>query len=209
MRQAMPPDLYWQLVIVLRARNPLQVFHTIIGFPTDTSSVYVPNTATFFDHIIIRGHRYSAARNTASPSNSLVLIRVAGSGSRGDNTVWVGEIVHIASYQTEHIAHRLFAYVRWLRPLPAPLSAATPWAPLYVYTPLITSEFDTSTDACSSATDFQLQFWHANDYLSYPEPGPASSIVDVQDIISHVVRHRTTLSTGTDVWITLPVSYRH
>lgn len=109
----MPDDLYFAFLAYMNRRNPLQPYHSEIALPADPLSRLVVNFATMFDHVIVAGHRYHAARRAPTAVNSAVLIRVSPAGA-----TWVGELQDIVLYENVGLGLReLFGYVRWYRPI--------------------------------------------------------------------------------------------
>ncbi|EIW62028.1 uncharacterized protein TRAVEDRAFT_35446 [Trametes versicolor FP-101664 SS1] len=109
----LPTDVYFAFLAYLKRRDPLQPYHSEIAIPTDPRSKVVCNLATVFDHVVVGGHRYQAARRATTAVNSLVLVRVSPTGA-----TWIGELQDVVLYENGLTAVReLFAFVKWLRPI--------------------------------------------------------------------------------------------
>lgn len=120
--------MYFTFLAYMNRRNPLQPYHSDIAIPTNPSSKVICNFATVFDHVVVNGHRYHAARRACSVVDSLVLIRISPAGA-----TWIGELQDIVLYDNSITAVReLFAYVKWLRPITNIDLKETPWESWYV-----------------------------------------------------------------------------
>ena len=86
----------------------MNLYHTIVGLPLYPNSIFISQSALHFDHVMLHGHRYCAARLSGTVCDSLVLVHTAGAG-----LTWVGEMRDIVCYETSHIPCRIFAYIRW------------------------------------------------------------------------------------------------
>ncbi|KAI0685851.1 hypothetical protein C8T65DRAFT_835719 [Cerioporus squamosus] len=178
---SMELELYSEFTRFLRRTHPLQAFCTVLAPYPPAGSLLIRDTATFFDYVIISGHRYIAAQHStsSSPRDSLALVRT--SGPSGATRTWVAEVQHILL--SESPAH-LFASVKWLRPVSPDVLATSPWGPF--------------------AQDFELRLWQYGSHLQSTDAGPAGAVIDVGDILCPVVRHSVTVG-GTLLWLTLPV----
>ncbi|KAI0672452.1 hypothetical protein C8Q78DRAFT_1077971 [Trametes maxima] len=175
-----PYDTYWALLASLRLLNPTQAYHSVITVPdSGATSIPVPNMVMFFDYAIVKGQRYLAAHRSKTSCDSLVLIRIANSGE-----TWVGEVQDIFRYQAPGIPATVNAYIKWFHRLPASLFRNSPWS--------------------TFIEPFGLDFWVADRFQQENEPGPANSIVSLNDFVTPVARHRTTWN-GVVSWITLPL----
>ncbi|RDX44514.1 hypothetical protein OH76DRAFT_1096263 [Lentinus brumalis] len=123
-RSRMPAELYWQLVIYLKDRNPFQEFHSIVACPRTSTSILIADEAQHYNHITLNGHTYHASRRSRSSKDSFALIQTSG----GAGLTWAGEIVDIFSYDVPGIQRRLVVHVKWLRPRRGLSLQGTPWA---------------------------------------------------------------------------------
>lgn len=119
-RERMPHDVYWVFLASLRMRHPFQNFHSNITPAPSASSILIDDAATFFDHVIVHGHR-----RATTTCDSLALIRTSHAG-----LTWAGLIEHIVTYQTAGVPLQMFAFVRWFHRLSATRFLDTPWASL-------------------------------------------------------------------------------
>ncbi len=131
-REPCPVDLYFALLRHLQIRQPMQQFHSILTLVPSPSSTLIPNLATFFDYIVVAGHRYHASRRAVSSRNSLALVQTSSNGRSN----WGGEIVDIFMFEQAGVGLVYLAAMRWFHPSAINISD-TPWASLYV--PLHTS----------------------------------------------------------------------
>lgn len=122
----MPDGLYYEYLRYLQLREPLQQYHSFISVAPSPSSILVTNVATFFDYVVVHGHRYHSSRRAASSRDSLALVHTSATST------WIGEITDILVYENAHTPRGIMAAMRWFKPATALLLSGQPASALYV-----------------------------------------------------------------------------
>ncbi|KAH9912376.1 hypothetical protein B0H21DRAFT_828763 [Amylocystis lapponica] len=170
-----PQDLYFTLLAHLQLRSPDLGLRSYIAPATPDHPTVLNLNATFFDYIVINGHRYLSSSRTTNTADSLLCVR----RPPGATHPWIGELTHIFVLQQPGIEVRRYGAMKWLKPV----------------------ELDVTEMSWSPFKQHGVHIWAINTYQNENDDGP-DSIIELDSIHSPVIRH-TAIITGIKHWATV------
>ncbi|KAJ6479999.1 hypothetical protein C8R47DRAFT_1074460 [Mycena vitilis] len=172
-----PTHVFHQTLRALQIKLPRLALRSYLLLPTPESSSYpLFNKMKRFPYAIVSNRRYFAAEQAKFVDDSLVLVNTHGMDA------WAGELREIFVVDQPKVGIHHYGFVRWFVPASPELLAGSPWAQL---------------------PDLKVHLWKPNVYLGPEEDGPGA-LIQLDDIISHVIRRETVVS-ETRCWLTVTV----